>query len=365
MVWYRLKLVINYIASTSQLLIEYLIENKVFFIKQLTFCPRDLKGQFMQTSQDLLPSSAIQVDENPEVFMGRKIIVIIPAYNEERFIGSVILKLKKFPVEVIVVDDGSTDETASIAKMAGVVVFRQESNQGKGTALNTGLHAARESSPDVIVMLDADGQHLPEELPRIIKPILDGEADIVVGSRYINNTSNTPLIRRWGHRFINLATTLPSGVSVTDSQSGYRAFSRRAFELADFHSNGFSVESEMQFLAHEHHLKVLEVPITIRYTDKAKRSPFRQGMIVLGGIIKLTGQYRPLFYFGVPGLLILILGIGWGFIVVQRYEQTHVLATGYAMICLLLCIIGLIMLSTGFILHSVRGLLTDLLREHS
>jgi glycosyltransferase involved in cell wall biosynthesis len=211
----------------------------------------------------------------------------------------------------------------------------------------------------VIVMLDADGQHLPEELPQIVSPILAGKADIVIGSRYIQNTSNTPFIRRWGHRFINLATTLPSGVSVSDSQSGYRAFSRRAIELADFHSDGFSVESEMQFLAHEHHLKVMEVPITIRYTDKAKRSPFSQGMTVMGGILKLTGQYRPLLYFGVPGLVLLLIGIGWGILVVDRFAVTGHLATGYAMICLLLSIIGLIMLSTGFTLHSIRGLLSD------
>jgi len=313
----------------------------------------------MKTDENLLTESEIKLENDHDVFLGKKIIVIIPAFNEERFIGSVILKLKKLPVDIIVVDDGSTDETVSIAKMAGVVVFSQDSNEGKGVTLNTGFHAARESSPDVIVMLDADGQHLPEELPRIIRPILTGEADIVVGSRYIQNTSNTPLIRRWGHRFINLATTLPSGLSVSDSQSGYRAFSRRAFELADFHSTGFSVESEMQFLAHEHNLKVMEVPITIRYTDKAKRSSFSQGMTVLSGIFKLTGQYRPMLYFGVPGMVLLMLGIGWGFVVVQRYEQSHVLATGYAMICLLLSIIGLIMLSTGFTLHSIRGLLSD------
>jgi glycosyltransferase involved in cell wall biosynthesis len=314
----------------------------------------------MQTSS-LLENLPVRFID-PDIFHGKKIIVIIPAFNEERLIGSVLLKLKKYPVDIIVVDDGSTDDTSAIARMAGVVVFKQESNQGKGVALNTGLHAARESSPDVIVMLDADGQHLPEDLPQIVEPILTGEADIVIGSRYLKNTSNTPLVRRWGHRFFNIATTLPTGISVSDSQSGYRAFSRNAFELADFHSKGFSVESEMQFFAHENHLKVLEAPITIRYTDKAKRSPFSQGMTVLGGIIKLTGQYRPLLYFGVPGMLLLFMGIGWGLVVVQRFEQTRILAVGYAMICLLLCIIGLIMLSTGFILHSVRGLLTEMLQ---
>ena len=300
--------------------------------------------------------------ENYDVFHEKKVIVIVPAYNEERFIGSVLLKLKRYPVDIIVVDDGSTDDTAGIARLAGVVVFKQESNQGKGGAINTGLHAARESSPDVIVMLDADGQHLPEDLPQIVEPILTGEADIVIGSRYIKNTSNTPLIRRWGHRFFNIATTLPSGVAVSDSQSGYRAFSKRAFESAVFHSNGFSVESEMQFFARENDLKVMDVPITIRYTDKAKRSPFSQGLNVLGGIIKLTGQYRPLIYFGIPGIALMIIGIGWGILVIERYAETGLLATGYALICLLLSIIGLIMLSTGFTLHSIRGLLNDMLR---
>lgn len=298
--------------------------------------------------------------DNVEVdFALHKVVVVVPAYNEERFIGSVVLKLKRYPVEVLVVDDGSSDGTGEIAKAGGATVISQSENQGKGIALNAGFAAARSLNPDAIVVIDGDGQHLPEELMRIVRPILDGQADIAIGSRYLRNTSNTPLRRRWGHKLINLASNFTSGVNVSDSQSGYRAFSRKAYENLNFQSSGFSVESEMQFLAKEHDLRVMDVPITIRYTDKAKRSAVQQGLTVLNGILRLAGQYRPLLFFGVPGFLLLTTGIIWGLVVIERYNASHTLAAGYAMICLLLSILGLIMLSTGFTLHSIRGLLND------
>ena len=289
-----------------------------------------------------------------------RILVIVPAYNEERFIGSVVLKIKRHPVDVLVVDDGSTDNTAEIARAAGAMVFQSECNQGKGAALNVGFQQARHYHPDAVAMIDADGQHLPEELPRLLACILLDQADICIGSRYIDDTSNTPKRRRLGHKLINLATSVPSGIYVTDSQSGFRAFSPRAIELIQFHSVDFSVESEMQFLAHEHVLRVVEVPITIRYTDAAKRPALKQGRIVLNGILRLVGQYRPLMYFGVPGAVALLGSIVMGFVVVQRYASTQQLAVGYAMITVLLAISGLLMLSTGITLHSVRALLSDL-----
>jgi glycosyltransferase involved in cell wall biosynthesis len=294
-----------------------------------------------------------------------RVLVIVPAYNEERFIGSVVLKLKRHPVDVLVVDDGSTDKTAEIARCAGAAVYHCESNQGKGAALNIGFQQARHHHPDAVAMIDADGQHLPEELPRLLAPILLDQADIVIGSRYINHTSNTPGGRRFGHKLINLATSVPSGIYVTDSQSGFRAFSPRAIELGQFNSNDFSVESEMQFLAHEHGLRVAEVPITIRYTDAAKRPAVKQGRIVLNGILRLVGQYRPLMYFGVPGAVSMLGSIVLGFVVVQRYAITQQLAVGYALITILLAMAGLLMISTGITLHSVRALLSDLFTAFS
>jgi hypothetical protein len=202
------------------------------------------------------------------------------------------------------------------------------------------------------------------ELPRIVQPILEDKADVVVGSRYLNNTSNTPNHRKLGHWFFNKLTGITSQVNLTDSQSGYRAFSLRAINADRFLSTNFTVESEMQFWAHEQELRVIEVPVTIQYTDKPKRSVIQQGVMVFNGILHLIGQYRPLLFFGLPGFLFMFAGITLGFEVIDIYRRVAQLAVGYAMISLLLAIIGMVLFSTGIILHSVRGLLTDMMRKN-
>jgi glycosyltransferase involved in cell wall biosynthesis len=293
------------------------------------------------------------------------VLVIIPAYNEARFIGSVILKLQQYPLNVLVVDDGSTDDTATIARAAGAEILKLASNQGKGAALNAGLAHATAHNPDAIVMIDADGQHLPDELVQVVKPVLQGNTDIAIGSRYLLNTSNTPTHRKFGHKVLNLITGLFSGVQVTDSQSGYRAFSPKAYRLMKFSSKGFSVESEMQFLASENNLIVEDIPITIQYLDREKRSAWKQGASVLNGIITLASQYRPLLFFSLPGLISLVGGVIWGIIVINRYIVFDELAIGYAMICVLLCLLGITMFSTGITLHSIRLLFLEHLTRRS
>ena len=292
-------------------------------------------------------------------FSQRRITVVIPAYNEARFIGSVILQLLKHPLQVLVVDDGSEDETAEIARAAGAEVISLPTNQGKGTALNTGLAQASQSHPDAIVLIDADGQHLPEELLQVVTPILANQADIVIGSRYLLHTSKTPTHRRFGHKVLNFITSLFSGVAVSDSQSGYRALGPKAYQILAFSSKGFSVESEMQFLASEFGLRVVEVPVTIQYLDKEKRSPWKQGASVLNGIVSLTSLYRPLLFFSVPGIISLLGGLIWGVVVINRYRIYGELAVGYAMICVLLCLFGLNLFSTGITLHTVRALFLE------
>ena len=288
--------------------------------------------------------------------------VIIPAYNEERFLGSVILKLQQYHVSVIVVDDGSTDDTALVARLAGATVIQHPKNLGKGKALNTGFQAAQQLAPDAIVTIDADGQHLPEHLPRLVQPVLVGQADIVIGSRYINNASRVPTLRYWGHRFFNFLIQKMSGIYVTDSQSGFRAFSSKAFQADIFHRADFSVETEMQFLAQEHDLEVLEIPIFVRYSDKPKRSVWSHGIIVLIGLIRLVGQYRPLMFFGVPGTTLLLFGFILGLRVFNSFNLYKQLATGSALISGILFILGMILLSTGMIIHCMRGMLREMWR---
>jgi glycosyltransferase involved in cell wall biosynthesis len=287
-------------------------------------------------------------------------VAVIPAYNEERFIGSVVLQTRRHADAVIVVDDGSTDATAEIAEAAGATVVRHDHNRGKGAALNTGLGRALAMRPEAIVTLDADGQHVPSEIDRVLAPVLHGEADIVVGSRYLKKRPDVPRQRRWGHRAFTLLTNLSSGTHVTDSQSGFRAFSPRAAAIF-FSSDGFAVESEMQFLAHEYQLRVAEAPVTALYPDRPRRSVVAHGLEVLNGVLRLVGQYRPLLFFGVPGVILLACGFAWGVWVVQIYQRTQQLAVGYALVSLLLGMLGSLSLFSGIILHSVRGLLLTMM----
>jgi hypothetical protein len=149
-------------------------------------------------------------------------------------------------------------------------------------------------------------------------------------------------------------------VPLTDSQSGFRALSRKALESLEFRPNGgFSIESEMQFLVQQHRLAVKEVPVHVSYKEGPKRNPFSHGVQVLNGIIALVSQHRPLFFFGIPGMLFLILGIILGAIVIDRYNTYQTLAVGYALISILLDLIGIQTLFTGIILHTIRAFLAD------
>jgi glycosyltransferase involved in cell wall biosynthesis len=273
-----------------------------------------------------------------------------------------VLKTRRYADTVIVVDDGSSDDTREVAEAAGAVVVEHDRNHGKGCALNTGLREARALNPRAVVLIDGDGQHRPEEIPEIVAPVLRGEADVVAGSRYLEKASEVPLHRVWGHRALNTLTHLASGVYLSDSQNGFRAFAPRALDEITFSSNGFSVESEMQFLIGQCGLRVVEAPVTTSYFDPPKRSAVAQGVAVLNGVLRLVGQYRPLLFFGMPGMIILLGGILWGGWVVDIYRRAKELAVGYALISVLLAILGSLGLFAGIILHSVRALLQDMLR---
>ncbi len=291
-----------------------------------------------------------------------EIVVVVPAHNEDRTIGSLVHKLRGLVEHVIVVDDGSCDQTAEIGRSAGAQVISHSRNNGKGVALATGFEAARALEPRAVVVIDADGQHCVEELPRLVAPVLSGLADIVIGSRYLKETQGVPVHRVVGHRVFNWITGAVAGVGSSDSQSGYRAFSRRAVEVLLPHSAGFSVESEMQFIAREHRLRLQEVPVTIRYLEPPKRNVVGHGLGVLNGLLQLVGQYRPLLFNGLTGMLALLSGLALGALVLARYREVGILALGYALVTVMLVVFGIVFSATGLILHSTRALLVDLIR---
>jgi glycosyltransferase involved in cell wall biosynthesis len=291
------------------------------------------------------------------------VVALIPAYNEERFIGSMVIAVRPFVDYVVVIDDGSADRTAEIARAAGAVVVQHVVNQGKAAAVNTGFDYLRSVGPRAIVMLDGDGQHRVDDIPTVLQPVLAGEADVVVGSRFLEVKSEIPVYRQVGQHGLNLVTNLSSGVSLSDTQSGFRAFSREAVERLSFSKAGFSIESEMQFLVHDHKLRVVEVPIQVVYAEPPKRNPYKHGMQVVNGVLQLVGQTRPLLFFTTAGLATLVGGLGLGAYIIHIYAQTSNLAIGYGLITVILFVVGVLLLFAGIILHSTRGMLMDL--QHS
>jgi glycosyltransferase involved in cell wall biosynthesis len=327
--------------------------------------PNALEVNIAQSEhQDLNCTEEITKSHDPffSMLANRRLLLVIPAYNEERFIGSLVHKARHYTGSVLVIDDGSQDGTAQIASEAGALVIRHNKNLGKGCTLDTAFSFARQDAPDVLILMDGDGQHMPEELAKIVEPVLYDGIDIVVGSRYLNHENSTPIDRVWGHHLINFVCNSLSGVHVTDSQSGYRAFSRRAIELISFQSSGFCVESEMQFIAGEYKLSYLEVPIQILYLDPPKRSAIKQGFQVLQGIIHLTGQYRPLLFFGLLGIFLIFLGVLFAFEASWIFEMGQSIPIVFVVVSVLAFVTGIISLFTGFMLHSIRGLLIDMLR---
>jgi len=286
-----------------------------------------------------------------------RVIAAIPCFNEERCIGSVVLKTKKFVSSVIVIDDGSTDATAEVAEAAGALVIRHDRNQGKGVAIRSAFEWAKEAGCRALVLLDGDGQHEPADIPTLLRPVLAGEVDMVVGSRFLATSSNIPRYRRIGQHLLTLVTNLGSRVKLTDSQSGFRAFSCKAINDMSFAEGGLSVESEMQFSISRSGLRVAEVPIEVSYVDKEKRSPIAHGLSVLSRVLVLFSLRQPLLLFGLPGLALLIGGLVLGARVLAVYSNVHELAVGNGMITILLCLAGLLALFTALMLQAMKELI--------
>lgn len=229
-----------------------------------------------------------------------KTLAILPAYNEEISIGSMVLSTKRYVDHVLVVDDGSIDNTVEIAKIAGAEVIEHLSNKGKGAALKTGFNAV--NGHDIIVTMDSDGQHNPAEIPKLIEPIINGEADIVNGSRYLNGQSTeTPFYRRIGQSVLDQATYFNSGIKITDSQSGFRAFASHTIPSFRFNSTDFSIESEMIIDISNNGFKIKEVGIGVRYdVNGSTKNPISHGLLVLMRLMlnikskKLNGRFKKL-----------------------------------------------------------------------
>ena len=243
------------------------------------------------------------------------VVVGIPAFNEEHSIASVVLSAKKFADAVIVCDDGSSDLTGEIALQLGAEVVRHESNMGYGASIRTLFARARDFAADVLVTLDADGQHDPSEIPAVVKPIVEGEADVVIGSRFVdgNGHKEMPSYRRFGAKLITGLVNGSAKTGTSDSQSGFRAYSREAIERLSVNETGMGASVEILLDAGKNNLKVCEVATSCKYRNgdvaTSTKNPVRHGVGVVMAFVRLVVEESPLQTLGIPGLLFLFLGI--------------------------------------------------------
>lgn len=199
-----------------------------------------------------------------------KIIAIVPAYNEEKIILSVLKELKKEVNEIVIIDDGSKDMTAELAEKEGVSVLKHLINLGQGASLKTGLEFALQKGADIVVTFDADGQHKASEIKKIVKPIIEGECEVVLGSRFLEDKSNIPALRKFILKIATIFSKLSLGLEITDTHNGFRALSRKAASLIDIKQAGMAHASEILQEIKKNNLSFKEVPVTIEYTSYSK-----------------------------------------------------------------------------------------------
>jgi glycosyltransferase involved in cell wall biosynthesis len=307
------------------------------------------REQSQQTSADVATDSA-----RPTIMVG------IPCYNEEVAIGSLVLRASQYADQVVVLDDGSADKTAEVARLAGAHVLVHDANIGKGAALRDLFAYATQSGFGIIVIIDGDGQHNPDDIPKLLDPLLRDEADVVNGSRYLDGKArSTPRYRRFGQvvldRVIHLG--LNGDVTITDTQSGFRAFSIKSAPFFKFNFDKLTIDSEMLMDAANAQLRIKEVGIGVRYdVGRSSEHPVSHGLQVLTGVLRSIEFNSPLLAFTVPGLIFVAVAAGIAAFVIRAYFILGHVVFGPTLLMLLFMLVGTFLVFTGIILHSVAAL---------
>lgn len=286
-------------------------------------------------------------------------IVCIPAFNEEKTISDIISRTLPYVDSVIVYDDGSTDNTARKAEESGAKVLRNEKNLGKGAALKSLFQYAREIDASVVVTIDGDGQFLPEEIPKLMKPIIENESDIVIGYRF-DSGDQMPSYRKVGNKVLDKITNVASNLPFRDTQSGFRAYSKKAINLIDFKTSGFGADAEILINASQKGLKITEEKVTVLYETGGKTStknPISHSFEVISSLLEIIAIRHPLRYLGMPGFILSIIGIIFSVITISTFNQTRYFSIPFTLVSMGSIIIGLMMLLMSVVLFSIGRLL--------
>ena len=283
-----------------------------------------------------------------------KVFACIPAYNQDKSIERVVRATLKYVEHVIVIDDGSFDRTAELAEQAGALVIRHAMNMGYGATIKSGFRMALKERADIIVTLDADLQHSPEDIPSLLAPILNGDAEIVIGSRMDEKDSQMPSYRKMGVYFITKLLQF-NGVPVKDAQSGFRAYSAKALRiiLPNLTHSGFGLITESLAEASRFGLPIAEVPVLIKYNTGFKTStknPVLHGAGVLYSIVYYVAERRPLLTVGFPGIIFFALGVAGLINVLEIFNRSQQFAIGTGIFTIGAIVLGVLLIFVAVIL---------------
>ena len=287
-------------------------------------------------------------------------LVCIPAYNEETKIKDVVKKSLPYVDKVIVCDDGSTDNTAALAKKAGAIVISHATNLGYGAAISSLFDYCRKNNAEIMVTLDGDGQHNPDQVPDLINIILKHNVDVVIGSRSLRDDKDLPSYRRAGIKIITSTINSATDLKVTDSQSGFRAYSRTAIDLIRPAESGMAVSTEILLKISNNGLSIAEVPITVSYTgDTSTEHPVSHGAHVIGTTLKYVSIKHPMYFYGIPGILLFISGLIMGVSFLDSYLDPVAPKVLYGLILgsTISVLLGSMMIITSILLFTMSNLI--------
>ena len=289
-----------------------------------------------------------------------KITIGIPAYNEEKNIASIIIKLKKITDSIIVCDDGSSDMTAEISKNLGATVISHKKNMGYGVAINSIFQKSKELNVDLLVTFDADGQHRVEDIQKVIEPIKNNVADLVIGSRFLDKKSDVPNYRKIGIKVITQVTNASIKKKLTDSQSGFRAYNGQVLSQIFPSDVGMGISTEILIKSSSKGLRIMEVPITILYSgNTSTHNPVSHGTSVLFSTIKFTSIEHPLKFYGIPSVIFLIIGVIFTTLAVQYYIDVGRLNSNLTLIGGGTVLIGIIFFICAVLLYSLVSVVRE------
>jgi glycosyltransferase involved in cell wall biosynthesis len=291
-----------------------------------------------------------------------KVVIGIPAYNEEKNIASIILKLKKITENIIVCDDGSNDLTADIVTKMGSVLITHPKNLGYGAAIRSIFLKAKELNADILVTFDADGQHRIEDINKVIEPLINEEADIVIGSRFLDSKGQKeiPTYRKFGIKVITALTTTSIKENISDSQSGFRGYTKKVLQEIMPSEFGMGVSTEILIKSSKKKFRIKEVPIIVLYEgDTSTQNPVSHGFSVVLSTIKFISIEHPLKFYGIPGIG--FLGIGLFFIIwtLQVFTETREIITNISLIGIGSIIVATVLMMTAILLFTLVNVVRE------